>query len=107
MASLPQGAPRRSSLGSVPRRLRAREWAVAVQAARIADHRREGFPRENHASDWPQLMQIETLPEYRCLRVEHHEPLTWIVLNRPDKANALSNELLEEFSDSLDRLKVH
>src|SRR5258708_37025082 len=52
-------------------------------------------------------MRDETLPEYRCLRVEHHELLTWIVLNRPDKANALSNELLEEFSDALDRLKVN
>ncbi len=52
-------------------------------------------------------MQDEALPGYRCLRIEHREPLTWIVLNRPDKANALSNELLEEFSDSLDRLKVN
>jgi enoyl-CoA hydratase len=51
-------------------------------------------------------MQDEKLPEYRFLRLEHRESLTWIVLNRPDKANALSGELLEEFSDSLDRLKV-
>jgi enoyl-CoA hydratase/carnithine racemase len=51
-------------------------------------------------------MQNEKLPDYRFLRVEHRESLTWIVLNRPDKANALSGELLEEFSDSLERLKV-
>lgn len=42
--------------------------------------------------------------DYRNLRIEHAGPLTWIVLNRPDKANALSNELLDEFSDALKRL---
>lgn len=41
---------------------------------------------------------------YRTIRIEHSGPLTWIVLNRPDKANALSNELLDEFSDALQRL---
>jgi enoyl-CoA hydratase len=39
--------------------------------------------------------------DYRTIRIEHRGPLTWIVLDRPDKANALSNELLDEFSDAL------
>jgi enoyl-CoA hydratase/carnithine racemase len=39
--------------------------------------------------------------DYRTIRIEHGGPLTWIVLDRPDKANALSNELLDEFSDAL------
>ena len=43
--------------------------------------------------------------EYRNLRIEQAGVLTWIVLNRPDKANALSNELLDEFSDVLKRLE--
>jgi enoyl-CoA hydratase len=51
-------------------------------------------------------MPADALPAYRCLRLEHTGPLTWIVLNRPDKANALSNELLGEFSDALERLKT-
>lgn len=42
--------------------------------------------------------------DYCNLRIEHAGALTWIVLNRPDKANALSNELLDEFSDALKRL---
>lgn len=42
---------------------------------------------------------------YNNLRVEHVGPLTWVILNRADKANALSNELLDEFSDALKRLE--
>lgn len=42
---------------------------------------------------------------YRNLRIEDAGPLTWIILNRPDKANALSTDLLEEFSDALRRLE--
>jgi enoyl-CoA hydratase len=42
--------------------------------------------------------------DYRTIRLEHRGPLTWIVLDRPKKANALSNELLDEFSDALHRL---
>lgn len=38
---------------------------------------------------------------YRNIRVEHQEHLTWVVLDRPDKANALSAELLEELTDAL------
>jgi enoyl-CoA hydratase len=35
------------------------------------------------------------------IRIEHRGPLSWIVLNRPDKANALSAEMLDAFSDAL------
>lgn len=42
--------------------------------------------------------------DYRTLRIEQAGPLEWIVLNRPEKANALSTELLDELSDALDRL---
>lgn len=45
-----------------------------------------------------------TLPDYADIRVEHRGPITWIVLNRPDKANALSTAMLDEFSDALERL---
>jgi enoyl-CoA hydratase len=48
----------------------------------------------------------DALPEYRNIRIEHRGELTWLVLARPDKANALSNDLLDEFSDALQRL-VH
>jgi enoyl-CoA hydratase len=41
------------------------------------------------------------MSDYRTIRVEHVGSLTWVVLDRPDKANALSNELLDEFSDAL------
>src|SRR6201996_5492105 len=44
--------------------------------------------------------------EYRHIRVEHEENLSWIVLNRPDQANALSSELLDEFSHALETLKT-
>lgn len=43
---------------------------------------------------------------YEHIRLEHEDDLTWIVLDRPDRANALSNELLDEFSDALDSLKT-
>lgn len=45
------------------------------------------------------------MAEYHHIRLEHSEALTWLVLNRPDKANALSNDMLEEFSDALQCLK--
>jgi enoyl-CoA hydratase/carnithine racemase len=44
------------------------------------------------------------LPDYRDIRVEYRGPISWIVLNRPDKANALSTAMLDEFSDALERL---
>lgn len=45
-----------------------------------------------------------TLPAYRDIRIEHAGPISWIVLSRPDKANALSTAMLDEFSDALARL---
>ena len=44
------------------------------------------------------------LPDYHDIRVEHAGPISWIVLARPDKANALSEAMLDEFSDALARL---
>src|SRR4051794_25196277 len=43
---------------------------------------------------------------YEHIRLEHEDDLTWIVLARPDRANALSNELLDEFSHALETLKT-
>jgi enoyl-CoA hydratase len=42
--------------------------------------------------------------EYRTIKVEHRGPLSWVILDRPDKANALSHELLEEFTAALAEL---
>lgn len=44
-------------------------------------------------------------PEFACIRVEHEAPISWIVLDRPQKSNALSNELLDEFSAALEWLR--
>lgn len=44
------------------------------------------------------------VPDYENIRVEHRGPISWIVLDRPDKANALSAAMLDEFSDALERL---
>ncbi|MCW2672462.1 MAG: enoyl-CoA hydratase/isomerase family protein [Frankiales bacterium] len=44
------------------------------------------------------------MPVYDNIRVEHDGPISWIVLDRAAKANSLSLELLDEFSDALDRL---
>lgn len=38
--------------------------------------------------------------------VEHRGPISWIVLNRPAQANALSGRLLEQFSTALEQLKT-
>ena len=43
--------------------------------------------------------------DYEAIRVEHDGPLSWIVLDRPDSANALSPQLLDEFSDALAMLR--
>ena len=45
------------------------------------------------------------LTTYETIRLEHSDPLSWIVLNRPEQANALSPQLLDEFADALSRLK--
>lgn len=44
--------------------------------------------------------------DYAHIRLEHAGPLSWIVLARPERANALSPALLDEFSDALERLKT-
>lgn len=44
--------------------------------------------------------------DYQNIRIEHRGALSWIILNRPDRANALSNEMLDEFSDALERLSA-
>ena len=41
---------------------------------------------------------------YGTIRVEDRDSITWIVLDRPEKANALSAELLDEFSAALAEL---
>ena len=42
---------------------------------------------------------------YAHIRIDHKEHIDWIVLNRPDRANAMSNAMLEEFSTALESLK--
>lgn len=37
--------------------------------------------------------------------VEHAGPISWIVLNRPERANALSGAMLDQFSAALEQLK--
>lgn len=49
--------------------------------------------------------QETAAPTFRDIRIDHEGPLTWIVLNRPDRANALSNDMLDEFSAALDWLR--
>lgn len=44
------------------------------------------------------------MSEYQHIRLDDRGALTWIVLNRPDRANSLSNEMLDEFSDALQKL---
>tara|TARA_R110000796_G_scaffold252001_1_gene384781 strand:- start:25889 stop:26755 length:867 start_codon:yes stop_codon:yes gene_type:complete len=51
-------------------------------------------------------METTPFPTYAYIRVEHRGPISWLILNRPEHANALSNELLDEFSDALERLKT-
>lgn len=43
---------------------------------------------------------------YEQIRVEHAGPVTWLVLNRPERANALSTAMLDEISDALARLRT-
>lgn len=43
--------------------------------------------------------------DYQTIRIEHDGPVSWLVLDRPEAANALSPQLLDEFSDALERLK--
>ena len=39
------------------------------------------------------------------IRIDHAGSISWIVLNRPDRANALSAAMLEEFSEALEYLE--
>lgn len=50
------------------------------------------------------VAEVDALPDYQDIRVEHRGAISWIVLDRPDKANALSTAMLDEFSDALERL---
>jgi enoyl-CoA hydratase/carnithine racemase len=43
-------------------------------------------------------------PTYECIRLDRDGPLTWLTLNRPDKLNAMSRQLLEELSAALSLL---
>lgn len=45
------------------------------------------------------------MPPYETIRVEHEAALSWIVLDRPQAANALSPQLLDEFGHALESLK--
>ncbi len=49
-------------------------------------------------------MTVIAEPTYETVRIEHNGPISWIVLDRPDKANALSNQMLDEFSAALESL---
>lgn len=44
--------------------------------------------------------------DYQTIRLEHEAAVSWLVLDRPEAANALSPLLLDEFSDALHRLKT-
>ena len=44
--------------------------------------------------------------DYSTIRIEHEAALSWIVLDRPEAANALSPLLLDEFADALVRLRT-
>jgi enoyl-CoA hydratase len=44
------------------------------------------------------------MTEFETLLIERGEAITWIVLDRPDKANALSQELLDELGVALAEL---
>lgn len=39
------------------------------------------------------------------IRIDHAGSISWIVLNRPNRANALSAAMLEEFSEALEHLR--
>jgi enoyl-CoA hydratase len=52
-------------------------------------------------------MSTSDAQDYSHIRIEHELPLTWIVLDRPDRANALSNEMLDEITHALEWLKAN
>jgi len=44
--------------------------------------------------------------QYETIRIEHEPALSWIVLDRPEAANALSPQLLDEFAAALETLRT-
>lgn len=44
------------------------------------------------------------MTEYETILVEHDGPLSWIVLNRPERFNAISNMMLRELDEALTEL---
>ena len=46
------------------------------------------------------------MSDYEAIVIDHEPAISWITLNRPDHANALSPTLLDEFSDALQKLKA-
>lgn len=44
------------------------------------------------------------LSEYETVLVEHHGPVTVLTLNRPDRLNALSHQMIRDLDRALDRL---
>ncbi len=46
------------------------------------------------------------MKSYEHIRIDHEGPLSWLVLNRPDRANALSAAMLDEISHALEALKT-
>jgi enoyl-CoA hydratase len=53
----------------------------------------------------PSAERPRSVPDYKTIRIEHESVLSWIVLDRPEQANALSPELLDEFADALVNLR--
>lgn len=45
-------------------------------------------------------------PNFSTLLLEERQHITWIVLNRPERANSFSNELLDELSEAFEWLKT-
>ena len=52
------------------------------------------------------MATTETSTTYRTIEVRHDGPVARLVLNRPDKRNALSLELMEELLRALDAIAV-
>jgi len=46
-----------------------------------------------------------TVTDEPPIRIEHAGPISWIVLNRPERANALSAAMMDAFSAALETLK--
>ena len=46
------------------------------------------------------------LSGYEAIVIDHERAISWITLNRPEHANALSPTLLDEFSHALQKLKT-